>query len=141
LSKQITRIPDVAFFALDRPAVRPFVNRLCIDRSLSNENARAIALTNPPLQKDTFMPQDKFRSSQVGSDTPSTTVFSVTPDDANDLSWVTTALNVATHGIIRVTMQDGSIGDLTVQPGQLFPVRVTRVWESGTTATGIVGLT
>lgn len=71
---------------------------------------------------------------------PAVTVFDITPDDVADLAEVTTALNVATPGTVRVTTLDGSTADLSVHPGHAFPVRVRRVWLTGTTATGIRGL-
>ena len=71
---------------------------------------------------------------------PAITVFDITPDDGADLGQVTTALNVATPGTVRVTTADGSVSDLTVHPGQSFPIRARRVWLTGTTATGLRGL-
>ena len=71
---------------------------------------------------------------------PAVTLFDITPDDGADLPHVTTAMNVATPGTVRVTMADGSVGDLTIHPGQPFWVRASRVWLTGTTATGIRGL-
>lgn len=71
---------------------------------------------------------------------PAVGVFPITPDDNADLPQTTLAINVATPGTLRVTMLDGSTGVLHVAPGQAFPVRVRRVWQSGTTATGILGL-
>ena len=71
---------------------------------------------------------------------PAVTVFDITPNDSADLAHVTVALNVATPGTVRVTTVDGSTADLTVNPGQAFPVRARRVWQTGTTATGLRGL-
>ena len=71
---------------------------------------------------------------------PAATLFEVVPDDISDLERVTTALNVATQGRVRVTMADGSEGTISVVPGVALPVRVRRVWATGTTATGIMGL-
>jgi len=71
---------------------------------------------------------------------PAVTVFDITPDDAADLAQTTTSLNVATPGTVRVTTKDGSIADLTIHPGHAFPVRASRVWLTGTSATGIKGL-
>jgi len=71
---------------------------------------------------------------------PATTAFAITPDDATDLAQVTVAVGVSTPGNVRVSMLDGSIGDLALVPGTPFPVRVARVWQTGTTATGITGL-
>ena len=86
------------------------------------------------------MPADKFAGfAQTPSD-PAQLVFDVTPSDTTDLSEVTTALNVATPGTVRVTTLAGSVTDVSVTPGYAFPLRVTRVWATGTTATGIRGL-
>lgn len=71
---------------------------------------------------------------------PAVTSFDVVPDDATDLPQTTTALNVIAPGRVRVTMAEGTIATLSISPGQAFPVRVRRVWQTGTTATGITGL-
>lgn len=71
---------------------------------------------------------------------PAVAVFDIVPDDGADLARATTALNVATPGSVRVTTVDGSVADVTIHPGQAFPVRAARVWLTGTTATGIRGL-
>ena len=84
---------------------------------------------------------DVFAHQTRSPDDPAVSVFEVTPDDATDLPYVTTGLNVQSPGTIRATMADGSVGDFYVTPGSVFPARVVRVWLNGTTATGIRGLT
>lgn len=84
---------------------------------------------------------DIFSSTARSPGDPTVTLFAITPDDTADLEYVTLGINVATPGTVRVTMADGSMGDITVSPGAAFPIRVRRVWQSGTTATGIYGLT
>ncbi len=71
---------------------------------------------------------------------PAITIFAITPDDTKDLTQITTALNAATPGTVRVTTLDGTTEELSIQPGLAFPVQVKRVWQTGTTATGIKGL-
>ena len=71
---------------------------------------------------------------------PAVSVFEILPDDGADLPQVTSALNVATPGTVRVTTEDGSVADVTVHPGQAFPIRARRVWLTGTSATGLRGL-
>lgn len=71
---------------------------------------------------------------------PAITVFDIVPDDTSDLVRVTTALNVANPGTVRVTTVDGSVADVTIHPGHAFPICARRVWLTGTTATGIRGL-
>ena len=83
---------------------------------------------------------DVFATRTRSPQDPAITVFSIAPDDSADLAHVTTWLNVATPGTVRVTTADGSLDDITIHPGQAFPIRVNKVWLTGTTATGIKGL-
>ena len=71
---------------------------------------------------------------------PAVKIFDITPNDNVDLAHVTTAINVATPGTVRMTTLDGSIADVTVHPGHAFPVQARRVWLTGTTATGLRAL-
>ena len=84
------------------------------------------------------MPDANPRHRRLGD--PAVTLFEIAPDDATDLAHVTTALNVATPGTVRVTTEDGSVSDITVHPGTSFPIRARRVWHTGTSATGVRGL-
>jgi len=83
---------------------------------------------------------DFYRSGRTGITNPADHIEEVTPDDANDLNFVTRSLNVTGGGTVKVTMADGSVGTLYISDGGAKPVRVVRVWSTGTTATGIVGL-
>ena len=83
---------------------------------------------------------DAFAARVRSPAAPAVTHLDITPDDVEDLPHVTTALNVAAPGTVRVTMADGSVGDLTIHPGQPFFVRTSRDWLTGTSATGIRGL-
>lgn len=83
---------------------------------------------------------DSFANRMRSPGDPAVSVFDITPNDSADLPQATVALNVATPGTVRVTSLNGSISDLTIMPGVAFPIRATRVWHSGTTATGIRGL-
>jgi len=70
--------------------------------------------------------------------TPAFPATEVARDDATDLPSPTIALAVASPGTVRVTAIDGPVGDVTIAPGQAFPLRVVRVWATGTSVTGIV---
>ena len=83
---------------------------------------------------------DPFANRHRSLSDPAIAVFDIAPNDAADLPQVTTALNVATPGTVRVTTADGSTADVMIHPGHAFPVRAARVWLTGTTATGIRGL-
>jgi hypothetical protein len=47
-------------------------------------------------------------------------------------------VNVA--GNLKVTFQDGTTGTFTVASASRFEGRISRVWSTGTTATGLTGL-
>lgn len=81
-----------------------------------------------------------FANSHRRPSDPAVTAFDITPNDNTDLDQPTTALNVATPGTVRVTTIDGSVSDILIHPGHAFPIRVQRVWMTGTSATGIRGL-
>lgn len=54
---------------------------------------------------------------------------------------VTQAIYVGATGTLRVTMFGGQIVTFNgVQAGQVLPISVIRVWTTGTTATGVIGL-
>lgn len=72
---------------------------------------------------------------------PVTGGFDITPDDGADLASVTRGLMVSAAGDVAVTFRDGSTVTLPgLSPGVIYPLRVTRVLASGTTATGVKGL-
>lgn len=83
---------------------------------------------------------DYFENHQPGLESPPSGLTVITPDDATDLPWATRALNVTTSGLVYVTTVNGDSGDIYVAAGSVFPIRATRVWDTGTTATGIRGL-
>jgi hypothetical protein len=77
-------------------------------------------------------PRDKLDPGAMRN--PYSGAAAVTPSDAADLPRAPTrALFVGGSGTVVVTMEDGSANVLfTVQAGVL-PLRVTRVWATGTT--------
>ena len=86
------------------------------------------------------MPVDRFSGHAQTPSGPASAIIDVIPSDTSDLAQMVNGLNVATPGIVRVTTAEGSVGDVFVAAGTAFPLRVARVWSSGTTATGIRGL-
>ena len=84
---------------------------------------------------------DNFAGYNSGLDSPASGMITVTPSDGTDLSVMPRALMVGVAGDLAVVMKDGTTGTLpALQPGVPYPVRVSRVLATGTTATGIVGL-
>ncbi len=83
---------------------------------------------------------DRFKDYAAGLDSPPVGGFAVTPDDAADLAVASRGLNVGAAGAVRVTTVDGSDLTLELAAGGIVPIRVTRVWATGTTAGAIVAL-
>lgn len=81
---------------------------------------------------------DIYQEFQSGLESPATHLSGVTPNDATDLPVASRAVNVAVSGNVRVTTVGGSTEAVFIAAGVPFPVRATRIWSTGTTATGIV---
>lgn len=61
------------------------------------------------------------------------------PDDNTDLAFVPKALWVDGAGTLKMTGADGNAETFAVQAGYV-PLCPTRIWNTGTTATGIKAL-
>lgn len=70
------------------------------------------------------------------------TALTVTPSDSVDLQEGCQALYVGTGGTVTVTpaVGAGQVVFTNVVGGSILPVRVRRVWSTGTTASDIVAL-
>ncbi len=87
------------------------------------------------------MAKDRFSTFPATPDQPATMLVEVVPnDDGEGLAQMLLGLNVETPGHVRVTTRDGAVGTVFVAAGIFFPLRVSKVWATGTTATGICGL-
>ena len=76
----------------------------------------------------------------AGLESPAAKAFAITPSDVADLAQPTRALNVSGSGYVRVTTITGSEAVIFVAAGGAFPIRLRRVWATGTDAVGLVGL-
>ena len=83
---------------------------------------------------------DTFETHAPSLSSPAERIEAITPSDTNDLQAVTRAINVATAGTLAVITANGETSDVYVAAGITFPLRVRRVLSTGTTATGIRGL-
>lgn len=72
---------------------------------------------------------------------PKNGIFSVTPNDSTDLEYTGVVLYIGTGGDVKV---DASLAGTetfkNLPDGSILPVKVDRVYASGTTATDIIGL-
>ncbi|WP_105424628.1 spike base protein, RCAP_Rcc01079 family [Neorhizobium tomejilense] len=84
---------------------------------------------------------DRFANTQASLSGPAASGFAITPSDSADLPETTRALYVGTGGHLSVRMLSGETLTLSNIPGGgLLPLRVTRVFATGTTAVAIAGL-
>lgn len=82
---------------------------------------------------------DHFKTHATGMSDPILNAAAVVPDDANDLGVTTRALFIGTGGNLRVTLVSGDTVTFANAGAGWHPLRVTRVWATGTAATNIVG--
>lgn len=73
------------------------------------------------------------------SDFPAEDFYPVTPADGADLAVSTRAICLAVGGDVKVHKLNGTPVTLTL-PAGVIPIRVRRIWATGTTATGITAL-
>ncbi|WP_105428729.1 hypothetical protein [Neorhizobium sp. T6_25] len=84
---------------------------------------------------------DRFANTQASLSGPAASGFAITPSDSTDLPETTRALYVGTGGHLSVRMLSGETLTLSNVPaGGLLPLRVIRVFATGTTAVAIAGL-
>lgn len=83
---------------------------------------------------------DAFQYHASGLDAPAAYAAAVTPNDSTDLTTSSRALYVGTTGNIKVTTVGGNAVTFTSVPVGWFPVRCSRVWSTGTTASNIIAV-
>ena len=70
-----------------------------------------------------------------GLNAPFDNAAEVTPSDSVDLDYVTRGLWCAVAGTVKVTLLSGATVTIDHGVHVLLPLRVTRVWSTGTVAT------
>jgi hypothetical protein len=72
---------------------------------------------------------------------PADNAFEVTPNDSSDLTTTARALYIGTAGNVKVTTAGGdTVTFLSAAAGSILPVRVQRVFSTGTTSTNIMAI-
>lgn len=68
--------------------------------------------------------------------------YSITPTDSTDISPHSRALYIGTGGNLTVTLVEDttSVQFVNVPNGTFMPIQVAIVWNTGTTASDIIGL-
>lgn len=83
---------------------------------------------------------DAFAGHQLSLESPAVRILSISPSDTADLAEVSRAINVSTSGTVRITSVEGTTATIYVAAGIAFPIRASRIWATGTTATDVVAL-
>lgn len=84
---------------------------------------------------------DNFEGQSPGLASPAENGASVTPSDTVDLTTAARALWVGGAGTVKVyTTKGATLTFVGLSAGTLLPVRVRRVYSTGTTATSILAL-
>lgn len=84
---------------------------------------------------------DRFATMTPSLTSPAAHGFAITPDDAAPLNEVTRAIYVGGAGDLALEMADGAVLSFTgLTAGSWLPLRARAVYASGTTATGLIGL-
>jgi len=84
---------------------------------------------------------DDFSNAAAGLDSPGNFVKAITGDDSNDLAKVARGLYVGTTGDVKITSAGGTTEIIpSVPAGAILPIRVKRLFSTGTTAGGIIAI-
>lgn len=84
---------------------------------------------------------DTFKNQASSLEAPARDGATLTPSDSAPIAVMTRAVYVGTGGDLRVEMAGGQ--ELTfanVQGGTFLPLRITRLFQTGTNAGGVVGI-
>ena len=84
---------------------------------------------------------DTYASHASGLESPGSHAFAVTPNNDADLAVVTRGVYVGGTGTLKVTMLGGEEVTFTgLAAGMIHPIRASRIWSTGTSATGVIGI-
>jgi hypothetical protein len=83
-----------------------------------------------------------YKDQTTGLSDPPANAVAVTPNDGANLSEVSRFLMVGVGGNITVNMYGSGTNVLlpALAAGTIYPIRVSKIYATGTTATGIVSL-
>jgi len=81
---------------------------------------------------------DRFKDYRTELDSPAESGVTLTPDDNNDLVAPTRAVYIGVSGDIKVDMLgEGTATVWTAVPVGVFPIRITRLYATDTTAANV----
>lgn len=81
-----------------------------------------------------------FNTFGASLDSPATHATAITPNDSTDLANVCRAIWVGTAGDLKVTTVGGDTVTFPALTQGWHPLMVSRIWATGTSASGIVAV-
>lgn len=82
--------------------------------------------------------KDRHKTTPFVLNSPIKSAAAVTPSDSADLAEPSMSLYIGGAGALKVTLISGDTVTYAAIAAGRHPLRATRVWATGTTATGIV---
>jgi hypothetical protein len=84
---------------------------------------------------------DLYSNNKGGLESPAIGGFAVSLHNTDELAISTRAIMVTVAGNVKVTTVNGDTFTMpALQPGVVYGIRAKIIWNTGTTATGVVGL-
>lgn len=84
---------------------------------------------------------DRQAGRTTSGESPASSAFAITTHNTNELTTVTRGVYVGVSGDLKVDMLDGTtVTFANIVAGVIHPLRVRKVYATGTTATNIIGL-
>lgn len=85
--------------------------------------------------------KDDFQNMTAGLTAPASCGVAIVPSDTDNLDFATRALYIGGTGNVALRLVSGDTITLRgLQGGNLYPLRVAQILDTGTTATNIIGL-
>ena len=83
---------------------------------------------------------DQYRN-EFPAEGPARSATEITPNDTTDLTTPTRGIYLGASGNVKVDMVDsGTVTFSSMAAGMVHPLRVKRIYATGTTATSIIGV-
>lgn len=87
------------------------------------------------------MISDEFENFTPGMESPAVNGEAIIPNDEADLPFATRGIWIGTGGDLTVTLTGGTtVTYPDIPSGVVFPIRAKRVFETGTTASGLASM-
>lgn len=86
---------------------------------------------------------NNYDDDRAGLESPAAHAYLITPNNDVDVAEYTRGIAFATEGTLKVEMFGGDIVEIpsgVLAPGMIHPLRVKRVYATGTSVTNILGV-